>query len=179
MGMFFFLSTLLFKPPLFLLPFSFFLILGLGAHRRSLTRSLTSHPQPPVFGVGETPLWPQQGLKPWEKRGEAGAPGGAGAGGGAGGPRQVAQGSLGPEPVLGVGEESSGRRTRPGRKHVSILVQRHWGRCECRGRVLKGLKPEPCARRGSSHMTLAVCLPSGTLVKAGAPAPVARKAYRK
>lgn len=73
-----------------------------------------------------------------EKRGEAGAPGGVGPG-----EERVAQGRLGPEPVLGGGEESPGRRTPPRRNHVSISVQRHWSRCECRATALKALRPEP------------------------------------
>lgn len=65
----FFLSTLLFKPPLFFLLCSFFLILygplgALGAHMRSSTQSLTSYPQPAVLGEGESLPWPQQGFKP-------------------------------------------------------------------------------------------------------------------
>lgn len=67
---------------------------------RSSTQSLTSYPQPAVLGEGGITAMAPVGLQALE-RVEAGAAGGAGQGGRS----RVTQGSLGPEPVLGVGEK--------------------------------------------------------------------------
>lgn len=136
----FFLSTLLFKPPLFFLLCSFFLILALGARMKSSTQSLTSYPQPAVLGEGESLPWPQQGFKPlrgWrlEPQVVLGKEGGAGWHRGAWAQNQFWE--------LG---KSQGRRASIGRNqklHVSVSVQRRWGSCECGGSMLKGLRPEP------------------------------------
>lgn len=159
---------------LVLLLFFFFLILVFGGPGKpsqypwdlcEVLDSIFPEPTASSASVGGVPVpWAHQGLE--DKRGETGALGDAGE---ERGEEQGAQRNsircLEREPGQG------GARWEEPEALDERLSSKTPGKCECRGRVLKGFTPEPPAwGKDSSHVTLVIsCVPSGKSSKVGVP----------